>query len=394
MLGVGGLATVWLSAWIGRLPVLFWFGCLSAGTAAWTAAAKSFESYMTARILNGFFSVAAAGGGLMWIKDVWFFHEHPRKINIWSTAIILSPFLGPQFMAAILSVSTWRTGMWLCFGLIALGLLCTVVLGEETFYPRHLSQDKIPARKSRVMRLIGVEQYRTNWTTNTLLESGTRLAYTAAKLPVFLTCLFYFFDFPWTIANNTTISVLIIPAYNFDFRNLAAIYTAPVIGAILGLIVGHFAFDIIGRVYAKYHSGRIEPEARLIMIWLVLPLKLIGYNLIGTGLEKHWSYWVVAVGWAMHNFSTIATTAAVGAYLIDAYPEASGESAAWLNFSRTVAGFIIGYVQLNWAAKSGTQTEYGIQSGIMAAAFLIVVFLQFFGKKLRHAQGPCNFKTY
>lgn len=71
MLGVGGLATVWLSAWIGRLPVLFWFSCLSAATAAWAAAARSFESYMAARILNGFFSVAAAGGGLMWIKDVW-----------------------------------------------------------------------------------------------------------------------------------------------------------------------------------------------------------------------------------------------------------------------------------------------------------------------------------
>jgi MFS family permease len=80
-------------------------------------------------------------------KDVWFFHEHPRKINIWSTAIILSPFLGPQFMAAILSTSTWRTGMWLCFGLITLGLVCTIVLGEETFYPRHLPQEQIPQKK-------------------------------------------------------------------------------------------------------------------------------------------------------------------------------------------------------------------------------------------------------
>jgi hypothetical protein len=67
MLGVGGLAAVWLSAWGGRLPVLFWFGCFSAGTAVWSAAAKSFESYMASRILNGFFAVAAAGGGLMWM---------------------------------------------------------------------------------------------------------------------------------------------------------------------------------------------------------------------------------------------------------------------------------------------------------------------------------------
>lgn len=96
----------------------------------------------------------------------------------------------------------------------------------------------------------------------------------------------------------------------------------------------------------------------------------------------------------MHNFSTIVTTAAVGAYLIDAYPEASGESAAWLNFARTLAGFILGYIQLNWAASEGTQQEYGIQTAIMGGAFLFfIVPLTFFGKKLRHKQGALKFKT-
>ncbi|KAI1621366.1 major facilitator superfamily domain-containing protein [Exophiala viscosa] len=395
MLGVGGLAAVWLSAYFGRLPVLFWFGCLSAGMAAWSAAAKSFDSYMTARILQGTFAVAGAAGGLMWIKDVFFFHQHAKKINIWSTAIILSPFLGPQFMAAILSVNTWRVGMWLNFGLIALGVLVTATLGDETFYPRHLMPDRIPQRKSRLLRVIGVEQYRTKYTTNTFWEAGSRLAYTATRLPVILVCLFYFFDFPWTIGNNTTISVLIIPAYNFSYRNLAAIYTAPVVGAVLGLFIGHFLFDFIGKLYAKRHGGRIEPESRLIVLWLILPIKLIGYNLIGTTLHHAhtWSYWVLAVGWCMHNAATIITTTAVGAYLLDAYPEAGGECAAWLNFVRTLGGFIVGYIQINWATKSGTQTEYGIQSAIMGAAFFIVVLLQFFGARLRHAQGRLNFKT-
>lgn len=68
MLGVGGLVTVWLSAYFGRLPVLFYFTVIAAATAIWSAAAGSFESYMASRILNGFFVVAAAGGGLMWIN--------------------------------------------------------------------------------------------------------------------------------------------------------------------------------------------------------------------------------------------------------------------------------------------------------------------------------------
>ena len=194
MLGVGGIFAVWLSAWVGRLPVLFWFGCLSAGTAIWSASAISFESYMASRILNGVFVVAGAGGGLMWIKDVWFFHEHARKINVWSTAIILSPFLGPQFMAAIVSVSSWRTGMYLNFGLIALGLALTIIFGEETFYPRHLPAGQVPRRQNRLLRLVGVEQYKQNYTTNSFLEAGSRLGFSLLKLPVFLTCLFYFFD--------------------------------------------------------------------------------------------------------------------------------------------------------------------------------------------------------
>ena len=59
MLGAGGLFVVALSSYFGRLPVLVWFLCFSLGTAAWCAAATSFESFMTARILNGFFSTVA-----------------------------------------------------------------------------------------------------------------------------------------------------------------------------------------------------------------------------------------------------------------------------------------------------------------------------------------------
>lgn len=75
MLGAGGVFTVALSAYYGRLPVLFWFLVVAFATAAWCAGAVTFNSFMAARILNGFFSTAAQGGGLMFINDMFFFHE-------------------------------------------------------------------------------------------------------------------------------------------------------------------------------------------------------------------------------------------------------------------------------------------------------------------------------
>lgn len=75
MLGAGGVIVVALSAYFGRLPILFWFLVIATATAAWCAGATKFESFMAARILNGFFSTVAQGGGLMFIQDLFFFHE-------------------------------------------------------------------------------------------------------------------------------------------------------------------------------------------------------------------------------------------------------------------------------------------------------------------------------
>jgi MFS family permease len=70
MLGAGGVFVVALSAYFGRLPILFYFLVLAVATAIWCAAAVTFESFMAARILNGFFSTVAQGGGLMFIYDM------------------------------------------------------------------------------------------------------------------------------------------------------------------------------------------------------------------------------------------------------------------------------------------------------------------------------------
>lgn len=78
------VTVVIFSAYFGRLPVLFYFLVIALATAAWCAGATSFESFMAARILNGFFSTVSQVGGLMFIQDMFFFHERARKINIWA----------------------------------------------------------------------------------------------------------------------------------------------------------------------------------------------------------------------------------------------------------------------------------------------------------------------
>jgi MFS family permease len=86
---------VLFSAYLGRLPVAFWFIVLATATAAWCAGATSLESFTAARILNGFFSTVMQVAGLMFIQDIFFFHERARKINIWAYVSSFSPHFPP-----------------------------------------------------------------------------------------------------------------------------------------------------------------------------------------------------------------------------------------------------------------------------------------------------------
>ena len=86
-------------------------------------------------------------------------------------------------------------------------------------------------------------------------------------------------------------------------------------------------------------------------------------------------------------------TVAVNAYVLDCYPEASGEVAAWINFGRSVGGFIVSYFMVEWAGKQGAKRQFGTMTGIVGFAFLMIVLLGYVGKSLRVWAGPVHFKT-
>jgi hypothetical protein len=100
-----------------------------------------------------------------------------------------------------------------------------------------------------------------------------------------------------------------------------------------------------------------------------------------------------SVSWGLYVFGIMITTVALNSYCLDSYPEASGEVAAWLNFSRTIGGFIVSYFQVTWAEAEGTKLSFGIQAAVCAAALLFIVALIRWGKAMRVWAGPLNFAT-
>ncbi|KAE8327207.1 hypothetical protein BDV39DRAFT_205339, partial [Aspergillus sergii] len=170
-------------------------------------------------------------------------------------------------------------------------------------------------------------------------------------------------------------------------------YFTPVIAVILGELTGHWLHDYLAKLSTKRNQGRLEPEARLLAIWFATPFILAGIILLGFALEGAYHYMLTALGWGFYVFGVMIVTVAINAYVLDSYPEASGEVAAWVNFGRTTGGFIVSYFMVEWAGKQGARRQFGTMAGIVAGAVLIVLVLQVKGKELRAWAGPVRFKT-
>ncbi|KZT19176.1 MFS general substrate transporter [Neolentinus lepideus HHB14362 ss-1] len=393
MLGAGGVIVVALSAYFGRLPILFWFTVAAFATAAGCAGAENFEGFMAVRILNGFFSTVAQGGGLMFIKDIFFFHEHARKINIWDAFIILSPYLGPFVAAFVISSLLWRWAFWIYTIETGLCLAATVLFADETYYNRKLPAAQQPPRGKRWERLVGISQWRSRHLRNSFREAMMRPVLVLMKPVVALSTLYYLITFAWVVGINTTLSIFVTPLYGFGPVQIGLFYFTPMIATVLGQVFGHWFHDAIANHYLRTHGGRFEPEARLRAVYFSTPFMCTGLVVIGFAFEKAYHWIILAVGWGLFVFGVMITTVALQAYLLDSYPEASGEVAAWINFGRTTGGFIVSYFQVTWANKLGTEASFGTQAAISFAAFLLIPLMQWKGKELRHRAGPLNFHT-
>ncbi len=131
----------------------------------------------------------------------------------------------------------------------------------------------------------------------------------------------------------------------------------------------------------------------MIVNWFALPFLVTGLTLLGFCLGRGYHYMLTAFAWGLYVFGTMIASVGVSAYQLDAYPRGSGEVGAWINFSRTAAGFVVAYFQVRWVAAMGPEKTFGIQAAVCAGVFPIVILLQVFGRRLRHISGDLDFKT-
>ncbi|KII84675.1 hypothetical protein PLICRDRAFT_357180 [Plicaturopsis crispa FD-325 SS-3] len=391
LIGWGGLFAIILMRRYGRLPILFWSQALALAFLIAQTLAPNLKTFAAMRCLTGFFGTCPQVTGLYVVTDIFPFHLQAKKLNIWTTGFIFSPFLSPFVFGFLVARASWRWayGTAAIYNFVVLVLI--VLFLEETMYDRTLKP--LPPPRPRGLRyrletLIGVTgarmaKYRSSW--KEVCFASPKVFF---KPHVFAILLYQAPLFGFAIGVNTTNAVLLgtPPPVGFGFSTdvVSGLYATPVVAVMLGALLQSFLNEWIMNLSIRRNNGVFEAENRLWACYIAVPLYVCGFLLLGAALEKRLGTVAIILGWGIAQIAITINAVAAYAYCNDCFPKNKGEVSALVNLTRTMGGFAVAYFQVPWTTKSGAMQTFGIEAAIVAAMFLLIVpVVQLKGRYLR-----------
>ncbi|KAH8654545.1 major facilitator superfamily domain-containing protein [Tricladium varicosporioides] len=397
MLGIGGIWWIPCVYYWGRAPVLFWTVLAGTFFTLGCCLTKSFTAFYALRALQGFTLTSGQTIGLAYIKDMFFFHEHARKIGLWAGLFLLSPYAGPCFANFIIDgTGDWRPVFWLVLAICCADMVLIVCFLDESWYRRDIAQADQPPRGNHFSKLIGIWQIQVHkGYFLTVLSSYERLWSVLTKSIMLPVMTYQMLTFMWSVGINITSSILfatprVAGGYGFNSKAVGFLYLTPIVGVSIGELFGHFFNDFMANRYIKKHHGVFIPEARLWTNYIATSLMIPGLIIVGQALEKHLHYSAIVIGWGMYVVGVMLASVAITAYALDSYPTRSGEVSCFLNFARVCGGFTVGYFQQPWGAKDGYGLSFGIQALLVAVAVGILICIHRFGAGMRARAGTVD----
>ncbi|KAG2034018.1 major facilitator superfamily domain-containing protein [Suillus americanus] len=372
LLGWGGIFWVMLMRRYGRLPVLFWSQLFALAFLVGATLAPNLATFAA----DCGFRTCPQVTGLYVVTDIFPFHLQARKLNIWTSGFVISPFLSPFVFGFLVARASWRWAYAIGSIYSAIVLCLIAFFMEETMYDRRLVSK--PPRTStglkyRFETLIGVTgyrmaKYRPRW--SEVLFASLDVAW---RPQFFFVVLFEALVFGFSIGVNTTNVVFMgsPPPVGFGFSQyaVAGAYATPIasffsiykVAVFFGEFIGRYVNDFIMNLNIRKNGGFFEAESRLWTCYLAMPLYICGFLTLGAGIQNL-SAAALIMGWGIAFVAITLNTVAVYAYCSDCFPRRAGEVSALLNFARSVGGFAVAYFQVPWATQSGALTVFGVEA--------------------------------
>ncbi|KAK5064780.1 hypothetical protein LTR84_000614 [Exophiala bonariae] len=420
-LGVSSYLCACLSVVYGKRLVYITTTLLTLVSCIWAATSKSYESLLVSRLFQGFgMGAFLSVAGTASINDIFFVHQRGLRVGVWNLAVTASINIAPTISAQVIIALTWRWTFWLISITYGVVLGCVILFLPETSFDRPIAQpshlptpcsqgsthsgndgEKKSAQdmaapvtdldlgttrpeRTKVQKILGLgtfeirHQRRVLW----LCVSPVK---TLLHPAVIWSCLTYSAVFTWMIIQGAVAAqIFAAPPYSLSaigVGNLVGV--APLIGSILGTIIGGRLCDDISKFMAKRNGGIFEPEFRLVIMVPFLITMTVGSFGLGEAVHHGLSPYVCGVFLAILNFAIGVGCTGIVAYSNDVCTNKPGEVFGIAMLIKSSFAFGLTFMLNDYLTNHGPRVFFATWGGLTVGVSLLTIPMYIFGKCIR-----------
>jgi MFS family permease len=357
-LAIGALIFIPFALKFGRRPIYLFSLAGQLAVAVWAANMKTTADLFLTQAFNCLLGALAEVIVQMTIADMFFVHERGLMNSLYVCTMSVGTQLAGLVAGYITVGQGWRWVWWWVAILIGTCLVLFTFLYEETkFVPRldgvsgvalvpraedehrkildHKSIDNklipvsstpaaiSPPRKSYLQRLKPITTTKGNFMQLALHSYQPLLVVFTVPAVAYVAFLYGLVTAALQVSVTLVAATMPAPPYLFTPAQVGLMSLPPLIGNILGTVVGAPITDRLILHLARKNKGIYEPEMRLWLLLVFAPIFPAGMILFGYGLGLGMSWPVVAMGLGLMGFAMTPIASVALSYLTDAYTDVS-----------------------------------------------------------------------
>ncbi|KAL4887256.1 major facilitator superfamily domain-containing protein [Aspergillus karnatakaensis] len=402
MLGLGTGAVIWspTATLFGRRPVYVAGSTLLIASSAWAAASPTYVSLILARFVQGLASSPGEFLVSVTISEIYKPQERGFRLGIYMLLLASGKSLSPLIGAGVIQSLNWRWVMWISTAASGVCFSGLCIFGRETYWARH-DQNKAtiilgvrspgetytddlrispPLRFRQTLRPWNGRLHAASW-----LSLAIKPLHLLKSPPLLYSASVYALSLGWLAVLAETIAHLFqsVNGYGFTPVQTGLLYISPLIGTILGSVVGGKISDIVACVKAYHNRGVYEPESRLVMMIPVVISTTIGLAGYGWSIEKS-DHWIVpTVCFGLIYFGCILGSTVAVTYCLDCHKSSAIEAQVVLSILKNLHGFTFSLFVVDWVRASGPRDTFLTLAGLHLAFLVTTVGVYMYGKDVR-----------
>ncbi|KAI5846616.1 major facilitator superfamily domain-containing protein [Morchella snyderi] len=423
-------ARVW-----GKRPVYLFSIILLFIGGIWNALATSADSFLGARVLQGFGLGAFETIVPSSIGDMYFVHQRGKRIAFYNLSFLGSTYFMPVLGGYISMHHGWRAQFQIISAFLGPIVFLIFFLVPEHAYNRpaifntdyatednlsdldeHLGQanaavsgaaakeantdtseaamepvspgDRAEVKKTFLQELKLYNGRFSDENFFKLLLSPLALFLYPATIWGFL---FQGSFITWGIAVSVVLAQMFAgPPTNFTPEQLGYMYAAPFIGAVIAYFAGSLLSDYLATALARRNNNVYEPEFRVLLVVPVALFGLPGLFAYGHVAEMHLHWIVPSVLYGFLTFAVVMSCTATFTYILDAHRDVSVEMLVSVLLLKNFFAFGATYFLVGWVGADGPARVFDIMGAIQTAICFLSIFIYFFGKVQRDFMSRHN----